>query len=118
MESIMRIFSCLVVTTLLLAACAQQPAQDLSVALKGIEKSRFLACSGPPVLELPQGGQDRMSFVTNLKQGDAIGVLGPSALAPASCSVDTVFENSRLISANFSGDQSMCQRVFSPCLQH
>ena len=62
---IMRILSCLVMTTLLLAACAQQPTQDLSVALKGIEKSRFLACSGPPVLELPQGGQDRMSFVTN-----------------------------------------------------
>ena len=58
-----------------------------------------------------------MSFVTNLKRGEAIGVASPTALAPASCSVDAVFENSRLVSADFSGDQSMCQLVFSPCLQ-
>ena len=90
---------------------------NLGVALKGIEKSRFLACAGPPLLELPQGSQDRMSFVTNLKRGEAIGVASPTALAPASCSVDAVFENSRLVSADFSGDQSMCQLVFSPCLQ-
>ncbi len=114
----MRNLGCLVTISLMLAACTQQPTQDLGVALKGIEKSRFLACSGPPVLELPEGGQDRMSFVTNLKRGEAIGIMSPSALAPASCSVDAVFENSRLVSANFSGDQSMCQLVFSPCLQH
>jgi hypothetical protein len=114
----MRSLKCLVMISLMLAACTQPPTQDLAVALKGIEKSRFLACAGPPVLELPQGGQDRMSFVTNLKRGDAIGALGPTAFAPASCSVDAVFENSRLVSANFSGDQSMCQLVFSPCLQH
>ena len=102
---------------LAVAACAQQATSDLGVALKGIEKSRFLACSGPPILELPQGGQDHMSFVTNLQRGATIGVLSPTALAPASCSVDTVFENSHLVSANFSGDQSMCQLVFAPCLQ-
>ena len=114
----MRTSRCPVVLSLMLAACTQQPTQDLGVGLKGIEKSRFLACAGPPVLEFPQGGQDRMSFVTNLKRGDAIGISGPTAFAPASCSVDAVFENSRLVSANFSGDQSMCQLVFSPCLQH
>jgi hypothetical protein len=99
------------------AACAQQAAPDLAAALKGVEKSRFLACSGPPILELPQGGQDRMSFVTNLKRGEAIGISSPTAVTPASCSVDAVFENSRLVSADFSGDQSMCQLVFSPCMQ-
>jgi hypothetical protein len=58
-----------------------------------------------------------MSFVTNLKRGEAIGVAS-DCLAPASCSaVDAVFENSQLVSADFSGDQSMCQLVFSPCLQ-
>ncbi len=113
----MRIHGCSIAITSVLMGCAQQPAPNLGVGLKGIEKSRFLACSGPPLLELPQGGQDRMSFVTNLKRGEAIGVTSPTGLAPASCSVDAVFENSRLVSADFSGDQSMCQLVFSPCLQ-
>ena len=113
----MRIHGCLIVIALVLVGCTQQPVPNLGVALKGIEKSRFLACSGPPILELPQGGQDRMSFVTNLKRGSAIGISSPTDLAPASCSVDAVFENSRLVSADFSGDQSMCQLVFSPCLQ-
>jgi len=108
---------CLVAAALALAGCAQQGSQDLGVALKGIEKSRFLACSGPPVLEYPQGGQDQMSFVTNLKQGHAIGISSPTALAPESCSVNAVFENSRLVSATFSGNQTMCQLVFGPCLQ-
>ncbi len=112
----MRIPGCLVTVALLLATCAQQPTPDLGVALKGIEQSRFLACSGPPMMEYRQGGQDHMSFVTNLKQGQAIGVLSPTALAPASCSVDAVFENARLVSAHFSGDQSMCQLVFGPCI--
>lgn len=101
---------------LALAACAQPAASDLGVALKGIEQSRFLVCSGPPTLEYPQGGQDRMSFVTNLKRGEWIGIAGPAAAPPASCSVDAVFENSHLITANFSGDQTMCQLVFAPCL--
>jgi hypothetical protein len=105
------------VISLALTTCAPQPTADLGAALKGIEQSRFLACSGPPILELPQGSQVRMSFVTNLKRGDVIGVTSPAALAPASCSVDAVFEGSRLTSASFSGDQSMCQLVFSPCLQ-
>jgi hypothetical protein len=102
---------------LAIAGCAQQASPDLGVALKGIEQSRFLSCSGPPTLEYPQGNQDHMSFVTNLQQGAAIGVLPQGALAPAACSVDAVFENSRLISATFSGNQSMCQLVFNPCLQ-
>ena len=73
----MRIHRCSIAIALVLVGCAQQPAPNLGVALKGIEKSRFLACSGPPLLELPQGGQDRMSFVTNLKRGEAIGSLEP-----------------------------------------
>ena len=109
-------FGCLVSLILILAACAQQATPDLSLALKGIEKSRFLACSGPPILEYPQGGQDRMSFVTNLKRGEAIGV-GPVVSGPDACSVEATFENSRLVNSNFSGNLTMCQRVFNPCLQ-
>jgi hypothetical protein len=103
---------------LALTACSQPAAPDLGVALKGIEQSRFLACSGPPVLEFPQGSQDRMSFVTNLRRGQSMGVMGPTALPSASCSVDALFENSHLITANFSGDVTMCQLVFAPCVQN
>ena len=101
---------------IVLAACSQQPQPDLSAALNGIDRARFLACSGPPSLEMPQGGQDRMWFVTNLKRGQSIGVLSPVGAAPEDCSVATTFENSHLVSATFSGNQSMCQLVFAPCL--
>jgi hypothetical protein len=69
--------------TLTLAACAQPATPDLGVALKAIEQSRFLACSGPPTLEYLQGGQDRMAFVTNLQRGESMGIVGPAAFAPA-----------------------------------
>lgn len=105
-----------IVSALTLMTCAQQPQADLSTALSGIEKSRFLTCSGPPSLEIPQGSQDRMWFVSNLSRGQTVGVLSPTANAPDSCSVAAVFENSRLTSATFSGNQSMCQVVFAPCL--
>jgi len=99
-----------------LGACSQQAQPDLATALHGIEKSRFLACSGPPTLEIPQGSQDRMWFVTNLKRGQSIGIMSPAAAAPEDCSVAATFENSRLVSSTFSGNQSMCQLVFGPCL--
>lgn len=99
-----------------LVACTQQPQTNLGSALLGIEQSRFLSCSGPPSLEFPQGSQDRMWFVTNLKRGEAIGVLSSTATPLESCSVEAVFQNSRLASAKFSGNQSMCQLVFAPCL--
>lgn len=105
-----------IVAALALMTCAQQPQVDLNAALSGIGKSRFLTCSGPPSLEMPQGTQDRMWFVSNLSRGQTIGVLSPTANAPDSCSVAAVFENSRLTSATFSGNQSMCQVVFAPCV--
>ena len=101
---------------LTVAACAQQAPADLPTALKGITKAKFLACAGPPMLEYSQSGQDRMSFVTNLKRGQAIGVASPSAFAPGSCSADATFEQDRLVSSNFSGSLEMCNLVFSPCL--
>jgi hypothetical protein len=104
------------VLALAVAACAPHAAPDLATGLKGTENSHSLACSSPPILHIPGGGQERMSFVINLQRGTTIGIASPTALAPGSCSVDTVFENSRLVSANFSGDQSMCQLVFAPCL--
>ena len=106
--------------TLLLAAstvCCQPVVTDLAGSLQGIDQAKFLNCSGPPVLSYPTGlpGQVTMSFVTNLQRGQAMGALGPSAFPVASCSVDAVFENNRLMSASFSGNQSMCARVFAPC---
>jgi hypothetical protein len=118
MASLIRIRICSLALALAAAACSQQATPNLAVALQGIEKSRFLRCSGPPILQLPQGNQERLSFVTNLQRGATIGISSPTAIAPGSCSVDTVFENSRLTSANFSGDQSMCQVVFAPCLRN
>jgi hypothetical protein len=100
----------------MLVGCAQQAPVDLAASLKGIAKSKFLTCSGPPLMEFAQSGQDRMSFVTNLKRGQAIGIESPTAFAPDSCSVDAVFEQDRLTSSSFSGNLSMCQLVFSPCL--
>jgi hypothetical protein len=113
----MRKIICCVVVALVEQACAQQAPPDLSVALKGIDKTKFLACSGPPSLELPQAGQDRMSFVTNLRRGSPIGITSPTVAPPESCSVDAVFEQDRLVSSTFSGNLTMCQLVFAPCLQ-
>lgn len=100
---------------LIVAGCAQPPPVDLATKLKGISKSQFLTCSGPPIMEYAQQGQDRMSFVTNLRRGQAIGVTSPTAFPVDSCSVDAVFEQDRLVSASFSGSQTMCQWVFASC---
>ena len=100
-----------------LLSCSQQPVPNLAAQLKGIDQSRFLGCSGPPFLQYPQGGsQVEMSFVTNLKRGQAIGIASPTAFAPEDCSVDAIFTDQRLVQAKFSGNLSMCDLVFSPCL--
>lgn len=101
---------------LALVTCAPGPTPNLAVALKGIEKSRFLACSGPPLLNYPQGGQDRLAFMTDLNRGQSIGIGGAPGPGPAACSVTALFENSRLVQASFGGDPAMCQAVFYPCL--
>lgn len=98
------------------ACAASQPAVDLSQALRGIDEARFLACSGPPVVQLPQAGQVHMSFVTNLKRGQQMGLAGPTAFPEQSCLVDAVFEQHRLASSTFSGNPAMCNLVFAPCL--
>lgn len=101
----------------LVVACSQHPVPDLAKSLKGIDKARFLTCSGPPLLEMPDGGQDRMVFMSNLKRGQAIGIGSPAGGPDESCSVNAVFQNDRLVSSDFSGNQSMCTLVFGPCLQ-
>jgi hypothetical protein len=103
---------------LTLMTCARQPQADLNTALSGVEKSRFLTCSGPPSLETAESGQDRMWFVTNLKRGAMIGMMNPAADPVESCSVAATFQNSRLVNASFSGNQTMCQLVFAPCLRN
>jgi hypothetical protein len=110
-------FACCSAIFLAAAACSQPAPADLSKALNGISKEKFLSCSGPPVLEYAQSGQDRMAFVTNLQQGQAIGIASPTALAPESCSVNAIFENNRLVGSSFSGNVPMCDLVFGPCLQ-
>jgi hypothetical protein len=101
---------------IVLPDCSQLP-PDLATSLKGIDRAQFLGCSGPPLLDNLTTGQERMSFVTDLKRGSAIGIAGPTALPPESCSVDTVFVDQHLVSANFSGNLAMCNQVFAPCLQ-
>jgi hypothetical protein len=112
---------CLVLTAtaaaVILADCSRSPPVNLAASLQGIEKSKFLSCSGPPLLAEPSAGGEHMSFVTNLRRGETIGNSIPTALPVASCSVDAIFQNDRLVSSLFSGDQSMCSLVFSPCLQ-
>ena len=100
----------------IVSACSQQPVADLATSLKGIDQSRFLACSGPPILSYTKDGREHMSFVTDLKRGAPIGVSSPTALPPQSCSVDAVFVDHRLADSVFSGSASMCSLVFSPCL--
>jgi len=104
-----------VMVMIMVVACSQ-PAVDLSTSLRGIQKSKFLACSGPATLAYDQGGQDRMSFVTNLKRGQAIGIAGPTFAPVESCSVEAVFEHDRLASSSFGGNPAMCDAVFAPCL--
>ena len=103
-------------TILLVQACAPQRPVDLSTALNGIDKARFLQCAGPPSLEYSQAGQDRMSFVTNLQRGAPVGGLSPTAAPVELCLVDAVFANDRLVTSSFSGSAGMCSLVFAPCL--
>ena len=105
MQVSLRIRYAVVAVVLAMGACTQQPQADLGVALKGIDQARFLACSGPPSLEQPSSGQDRMWFVTNLKRGAAIGLLSPTAPAPNPVRSRLCSRISRSASATF-GTQS------------
>jgi hypothetical protein len=102
---------------LALADCSQPAPANLAASLQGIQRSKFLSCSGPPLLSEPAAGGEHMSFVTNLRRGETIGISSPTAFPVASCSVDAIFQNDRLVSSSFSGDMSTCSLVFSPCLQ-
>ena len=102
--------------TAAVGSCTSQPPVDLSKSVQGMSKAQFIACAGPPSLEFSQGVQNHMSFVTNLQRGQAIGNTSPTAAPVESCSVNTIFEQDRLVSSSFSGDLGMCNLVFSPCL--
>ena len=101
--------------TAVVGSCTSQPPVDLSKSVQGMSKAQFIACAGPPSLEFSQGVQNHMSFVTNLQRGQAIGNTSPPAPVE-SYSVNTIFEQDRLVSSSFSGDLGMCNLVFSPCL--
>jgi hypothetical protein len=98
-----------------LAACTTSPPENLSAQLRGIEKPKFLACSGPPQLDYMMAGQERMSLVTNLAHGALIPVGVTWPMPMQSCSVDAVFEHGRLIAVTFSGNHATCNQVFAPC---
>ncbi len=101
---------------LLLAACgAQQSSQSLQAGLQGVDKASFLACAGPPILDMPDGNRERMSFVTDLRRGAPIGIGLDQQMPQEQCSVDALFVDNKLASANFTGNLTMCDRVFSPC---
>jgi hypothetical protein len=100
------------------ASCTGEPTTDLTTDLKGIDEAKFLSCSGSPAVSFSQGGQDRMSFVTDLRRGAMIGISNVASPAVASCSVDAIFEQHKLVQATFSGDSGMCSAVFSPCVTH
>ena len=106
----------LFVLTFATAACTQQTVADLPTALHGIEKAKFVSCAGPPQLDIAEGGQERMAFVTNLSRGASIGIGAGAAMPVESCSVDAVFAGDRLVSATFGGNRAMCDMVFGPCL--
>jgi hypothetical protein len=112
----MRIALALAAVLLVAGSCSQGAGVDLSGALQGIDKSKFLSCSGPPTLEYDQAGQDRMWFVANLQRGQWIGPTGPTAAPVEACSVDAVFVRDRLASSKFSGNPAMCDAVFAPCI--
>jgi hypothetical protein len=96
-------------------ACSSSPSVNLSTQLRGIDKSKFLACSGPPQLDYMTAGQERISMVTSLAHGAMIPVGVASPMPVESCSVDAVFEKGRLIAATFVGNRAMCDQVFAPC---
>ena len=98
---------------LLLAACTAAPVNPAS-GLIGISKAAFLRCSGPPQLSETQGNQERMTFLTNEAKG--AGLLQPAATpVMGACSGNAVFQDGRLQSVTFGGNQAICTRVFGPC---
>ena len=100
---------------LMLSACAGPPAPDLASGLKGIDRSQFLSCSGPPSASLTEGGQERMTFLTDGSHGQ--GLFNPAAAPLAACSGNATFEQDRLVSITLGGDPNTCVRVFGPCVQ-
>jgi hypothetical protein len=98
------------------ASCTSEPTTDLATDLRGIDEAKFLSCSGPPAVSFSQGGQDRMSFLTDLRRGAMIGISNATSPAVASCSADAVFEHHKLVQATFGGDSGMCSAVFGPCV--
>jgi hypothetical protein len=100
---------------LVLAACTTQPSVNPASGLIGISKAAFLRCSGPPQLSETQGNQERMTFLTNEAKG--AGLLQPAATpVMGACSGNAVFQDGRLRSVTFGGNQGICTHVFGPCM--
>jgi hypothetical protein len=99
---------------LVLAACAAEPPVNPASGLIGISKAAFLRCSGPPQLSETQGNQERMTFLTNEASG--AGLVEPAATpVMGACSGNAVFQDGRLRSVTFGGNQAICTHVFGPC---
>ena len=111
----MRALLCSAIIGLLVPGCSAQPPADLASSLDGVSKSVFLRCSGPPQLSETQGNQERMTFLAN-RAGEA-GAFSAAAAAPFACSGNALFQDGRLTSVTFGGNQAVCMDVFRPC-QH
>jgi hypothetical protein len=99
---------------LVLVSCTAGSSVNPASGLIGISKAAFLRCSGPPQLSETQGNRERMTFLTNGAGG--AGLVGPAA-APVmgACSGNAVFQNGRLQSVTFGGNETICVDVFGPC---
>jgi hypothetical protein len=100
------------------SACSEQPPVDLATRLRGIEKSKFLACSGPPQLAYDTAAGERISMVTNLDRGVSTGLRSAASSPVDSCSVDATFAKGRLVSSVFGGNPAICDAVFRACMDH
>jgi len=97
-----------------LAACTAGPSVNPASGLIGIGKAEFLRCSGPPQLSETHGNQERMTFLTNEAKG--AGLFQPAAMpVMGACSGNAVFQDGRLQSVTFGGNQAICTHVFGPC---
>jgi len=97
-----------------LAACTAGPSVNPASGLIGISKAAFLRCSGPLQLSETLGNQERMTFLTNGAQG--AGLLQAAAVpVMGACSGSAVFQDGRLRSVTFGGNQAICTQVFGPC---
>jgi hypothetical protein len=110
----MRTIRSLFLSALVVAACVPQSASGLAGALEGIERTEFIACSGPPILSYSAAGEEHIAFIANRAPP---GTIGANVFLPNACSGNAVFANGKLASVEFRGNPAVCAEIFGPCLR-